>query len=69
MNNQLKNICKVGQGSDCCRYVVAGVGGITCAKLVEELKTQIDKRVAMGKFSATSDNCEGKEESIDLSKL
>lgn len=63
----LKNVCKIGQGADCCRYIVAGVGGITCAKLTE-MKVVIDRRVEEGRFTAQGDNCEGKNENIDLPK-
>jgi hypothetical protein len=68
MNDYLKNTCKVGQGNSCCRYVVAGAGGITCAKLTE-MKDTIDRRVELKRFVASADNCEGKDENIDLSKL
>lgn len=63
--NYLQEICKIGQGAACCRYVVAGADGITCAKLTE-VKATIDKRVADGLFTATSDNCEGKDAAIPL---
>ena len=54
----LEQICKIGQGSDCCRYVVAGAPGITCAKL-SGLKETIDIRVKLGRFIAMGDNCAG----------
>jgi hypothetical protein len=54
----LKEICKVGQGTVCCRYIVAGTEGITCAKLTP-LKDEIDHRVKAGLFIAQGDNCEG----------
>ena len=63
----LTKICKIGQGAACCRYIVAGGNGISCAKLTG-LKTTIDQRVADGKFTATSDNCEGKDEKVILTK-
>jgi hypothetical protein len=64
----LTQTCKIGQGAECCRYIVAGKGGITCAKLTS-VKATIDNRVAAGSFTAKADNCQGKEENIDLSKL
>lgn len=64
----LKEVCKIGQGADCCRYIVAGKGGIECAKL-STMKPAIDSRVEAGMFVAQADNCEGKEEGVDLSKL
>jgi len=68
MNDYLKKTCKIGQGADCCRYIVAGAKGITCAKLTP-LKATIDKRVELRTFVAQGDNCEGKDENIDISKL
>ena len=53
----LRNICKIGQGKDCCRYLVCGVGGFECAKL-SGLKTLIDHRVEL--MTAQGDNCEGR---------
>lgn len=54
----IMNTCKIGQGADCCRYVVAGTSGIECAKLTS-MKETIDQRVETGQFTATSDNCDG----------
>jgi len=64
----LEEICKIGKGSACCRYIVAGKEGITCAKLTS-LKVIIDRRVSHGSFIAQGDNCEGKEENIKLADL
>lgn len=64
----LQTTCKVGQRAACCRYIVAGAGGITCAKLTGLRKT-IDDRVAAGTFTAQGDNCEGKIDSVDLSRI
>lgn len=61
----LKQVCKIGQGAECCRYVVAGQSGIACAKL-SEMKATIDDRVAKNLFTAIADNCEGKAENIPL---
>ena len=54
----LNKICKIGQQAKCCRYIVAGEDGITCAKHTS-FKYQIDARVAAGSFTAQADNCEG----------
>jgi hypothetical protein len=64
----LKETCKIGQGAECCRYIVAGKEGITCAKLTP-LKSTIDARVESNTFVAQGDNCEGKEEEVILSDL
>ena len=52
------NVCKPGQGHDCCRYVVAGSMGIECAKH-SSLKAELDRRVAAETMVARGDNCEG----------
>lgn len=56
--DRMKNICRVGQGSTTCRYIVAGSDGITCAKHTE-LRDLIDSRVEEDTFIAIGDNCEG----------
>jgi hypothetical protein len=60
----LINICKLGRGRECCRYLVAG-RRFECAKLTP-LKETIDARVAARSFSAQGDNCEGVTAGIDL---
>lgn len=55
----LTSVCKIGKGRECCRYLVAGAGGMECAKLQKTLKLQIDRSVAVGVFTAQGDNCEG----------
>lgn len=52
------NVCKMGQGHDCCRYMVVSGDGISCAKNSQFHKT-IDQRVALEKMTARGDNCEG----------
>jgi hypothetical protein len=55
----VNNICKVGQGKDCCRYLAADKYGFCCLKLDEKAKKHIDNHVEY--MSAKADNCEGKE--------
>jgi len=55
----LKDVCKMGAGAACCRYVVAGVEGIECAKHQPEFAAEINRRVAAGSFTAIGDNCPG----------
>lgn len=54
----IEAVCKIGQGHACCRYLCMGAGGWSCEKH-GELKEEIDQRVAMGLFTARSDNCPG----------
>jgi hypothetical protein len=55
----LKEVCKIGQGDKCCRYVYADGDGIQCAKLDDAFRTMIDTKVALGLFVAIGDNCGG----------
>jgi hypothetical protein len=59
MNEQVRNICKAGQGNACCRYLVIGPMGFECVKSTD-LKDYLDARVAMETMVARGDNCEGK---------
>jgi hypothetical protein len=57
--DHFKEVCRPGEGAATCRYIVAGSGGIECAKHQSGLREQINRRVAAGAFVAQSDNCEG----------
>lgn len=57
-NETLKNVCKIGQGANCCRYILCGQNGFECGKLTK-LKESIDKRVNI--MAAKGDNCKGLE--------
>lgn len=57
-NNHIKNVCKIGQGQDCCRYLLCGANGFECGKL-GSLKQIIDNKVFRNQMTAQSDNCEG----------
>lgn len=53
----LDDVCRIGQGAACCRYlVVHPYNGFQCAKLTT-LRSVIDARV--GRMAAQSDNCDG----------
>lgn len=59
------DVCKMGQGADCCRYLGRGEDGWECFK-ESGLKATIDARVDM---TAKSDNCKGFEiEHYDITK-
>jgi hypothetical protein len=54
----VKDICKIGQGKDTCRYLMMG-GTWECAKLDPSMKATLDGRgESMG---AQGDNCPGCE--------
>jgi len=67
MTDIVKNTCKIGQGSSCCRYLVVGADGFECAKHTR-LKQLLDLRAKFGTIHAVSDNCEGynQKESITI---
>jgi len=57
-DEHFKNVCKPGQGHDCCRYVVASGSGIECAKH-SSLRKILDERVIAEEMVARGDNCAG----------
>lgn len=60
-DQRLAQICKMGQGEDCCRYLLVHPDdGIICAKLTDWAPI-IDARVYQ--MNAKSDNCAGLEPS------
>ena len=68
-NQHLVGVCKVGQGAECCRYLmVGGLEGVECVKRHTFLKSIIDSRVASGEMTARGDNCDGHGSPIRKSK-
>ncbi len=53
-------ICKLGQGAECCRYLACGREGFHCLKLTEH-KKYLDDRVKANTMHAQADNCEGEK--------
>ena len=60
INDHVRNVCKIGQGNVCCRYLVLSGQGFECMK-GSEMKAYLDSRVAMETMVARGDNCPGKE--------
>lgn len=56
---ELKTVCRMGEGAACCRYLGADADGIECLKH-SKLRGLIDGRVAAGTMVAQGDNCLGK---------
>ncbi len=54
-----KQICKVGQGADCCRYLCMSPEGWSCEKF-GSFSDLLDFRVLTGTINARGDNCAGK---------
>lgn len=61
MNKDIDEICKIGQGADCCKYLTIGGKGFECAKVDAKWKSIVDKAWAENEHVAQGDNCEGKE--------
>lgn len=59
LSEHVKNVCKIGQGHDCCRYLVMGAQGFECTKGTS-LQVVLDARVYNNTITAQGDNCEGK---------
>lgn len=53
-----RDVCKIGQGHDCCRYLTMGADGWNCEKHTG-LGLIIDGRVSAGEMTARGDNCPG----------
>lgn len=51
-------ICKIGQGHECCRYLLGSPEGFECGK-GGEFAAHIDARVAKNETVAQGDNCDG----------
>ena len=58
-NEHLREVCRIGQGNDCCRYLICGKNGFQCSKH-SNLKSHLDAMVTSTKMTAQGDNCDGK---------
>jgi 5-methylcytosine-specific restriction endonuclease McrA len=58
MNKNVTDVCKIGQGAACCKYLLAGAEGFECAKVEPGWKNVVDKAWNETK-SAQGDNCDG----------
>lgn len=67
MEKYVREICKIGQGNDCCRYLTVGGNGFECAKL-GSLKGILDQRAKAKTMHAQSDNCDGLSDFTKLNK-
>lgn len=60
MNEHIKNVCKIGQGKECCRYLTLGPDGWNCERNNPSAKRMLDLRVESGSFISKGINCDGK---------
>lgn len=68
MSPFVKDTCKIGQGHDCCRYLLMGAKGFECAKL-SKTGALLDSRVADKSMNARGNNCDGYTESESINFL
>ena len=54
----IKNICKIGQGKECCRYLACGPNGFECTKHTS-IGRLLDSRVESGTLNAQGNNSFG----------
>jgi len=54
----VKNVCKLGQGAECCKYLVMGTV-FECMKTNSSDKKVIDDNWAKNPHVAQGDNCNG----------
>ena len=55
-DERLKNICKINQGANCCRYISCSKDGFECEKN-SAMKNIIDSNI--NNMVAKGDNCKG----------
>ena len=66
MSEHVGKVCRIGQGHECCRYLMMGTKGFECAKVAGiGMKALLDQRVAEETMTARGDNCDGKESLAD----
>jgi len=54
----LNQVCKIGQGNECCRYLMDGPEGLECVKHTS-IKELVDRRVEDKLRVYQGDNCAG----------
>lgn len=51
-------LCKLGELSNCCRYLAADKYGMCCLK-GGPLQKEVDRRIEAGTFNAKGNHCDG----------
>jgi hypothetical protein len=54
-----KEICRIGQGKDCCRFLTMAPTGWSCEK-TSSFSDHLTTKASLGLMVAISDNCEGR---------
>lgn len=53
------NVCRIGQGAKCCKYLVMGSSGFECMKIDKRNKLIIEQQWGATQHVAQGDNCGG----------
>jgi hypothetical protein len=61
-DEHIAEVCKMGEGEKCCRYLVGGAKGLECMKTDPLNKSVIDKAWATDVHVSQGDNCGGWKE-------
>jgi len=64
MNNHLEEVCQMGQGAKCCKFLTLGPEGFACAKTDPALYAGIIATWHLSPHVAQGDNCEGAQGSV-----
>ena len=54
MNDHVIKVCKIGQGHECCRYLLAAPAGFECAKMADDSPVRSLEDKIAGKGSTLS---------------
>lgn len=57
-HKHITDICKMGQGSEACSFLIAGPEGLECSKGTS-IEATIRERRSKGQIGAMGDNCSG----------
>ena len=57
--NVIVEVCKIGQGAKCCKYLLMSANGWECGKVTPTSKKLIDDSWASTNHVAQGDNCDG----------
>lgn len=55
----VREVCKIGQGALCCRYLTMSPNGWSCEKLTD-MGRELDRRADAKQMVAIGDNCLGR---------
>lgn len=62
MNTHVQDVCRIGQGALCCKYLMCDEGGFFCGKSSGEWRKIVDNNWEKHQHVAQGDNCGGREQ-------